>query len=307
MNPDGSNQREVTSELVPVSGFDVTGDGSTIAYAAGGVVKRMSIGGDSVQVTTAAGAFEYAPIFTPDGTAMVVARRDSTGADDGYWRIPTVSGADPSQVTTDGAPNLGSVALRGDELTNSPGAPSWAPRIAFSADGKTMLVVRGADDKVELVDMTNTNPPLVLGLSGNSAPIWEASSGAFYIVATPDQGATWSYFQVTTAGVVARVGAAAGDLAVAVNGGIAFVVGSSDGSNHLAFAVSATSTPSGLLTSDPTWSEGAPSFSPDGSLIVFGRFGVHSPTVSDGIWIVAPNGSGLTKLATDGAYPRWLP
>jgi hypothetical protein len=307
MNPDGSNQREVTSELVPVSGFDVTGDGSTIAYAAGGVVKRMAIGGDNVQVMTATGAFEYAPIFTPDGTAVVVARRDATGADQGYWRIPTVSGADPSQVTTDGAPNLGSVSLHGDELTSSPGVPSWAPRAAFSADGNKMLVVRGADDRVELVDMTNANPPLILGLTGNSAPIWDAASSAFYVVATPDQGATWSYFQVTTAGVITRMGAAAGDLAVGVNGGVAFAVSNPDGSTHLAFAVSASSAASGLLTSDPTWSEGAPSFSPDGSLIVFGRFGVHSPTVSDGIWIIGPNGSGLTKLATDGAYPRWLP
>ena len=45
MNPDGSNQREVTSELVPVTAFDVSGDGATIAYSAGGIVKRMSVTG----------------------------------------------------------------------------------------------------------------------------------------------------------------------------------------------------------------------------------------------------------------------
>jgi hypothetical protein len=45
MNPDGSNQREVTSELAPVTGYDISGDGLTIAYAAGGVVKKMSIAG----------------------------------------------------------------------------------------------------------------------------------------------------------------------------------------------------------------------------------------------------------------------
>ena len=43
MNPDGTNPREVTSELVPVSGYDISGDGTTIAYGAGGVVKKMSL------------------------------------------------------------------------------------------------------------------------------------------------------------------------------------------------------------------------------------------------------------------------
>jgi len=152
-----------------VSGFDVSGDGNTIAYAAGGVVKRMAIDGDNVHVLTAAGAFDYAPEFTPDGTAIVVGRRDPTGADQGYWRIPIVSGVDPRQVSPDGAPGLGSVALHGDELTGSPGETSWAPRAAFSADGNAMLLVRGNDNAVELVDMTGVNPAAGAGAYGQFA------------------------------------------------------------------------------------------------------------------------------------------
>jgi hypothetical protein len=307
MNPDGSNQREVTSELVPVNGFDVSGDGNAIAYGAGGAVKRMGIGGDNLQVLTATGSFGYAPAFTPDGTALVVGRRDATGADQGYWRIPIVSGADPSQVVPDGAPGLGSVTLRGDELTGTPGEPSWAPRAAFSTDGKTMLVVRGIDSAVELVDMTGISPPVVLGLVGNSRPIWDPQADAFYVVATPDQGATWSYFRVTTGGATTRIGPAAGDLTISVNGTVAFAVRAADGSTHIGFASSADAATSSLLTDDPAWSEGSPSLSPDGSLIVFGRFGTRSATASGGIWIIGPNGTGLTNLATDGAYPRWLP
>jgi Tol biopolymer transport system component len=62
-----------------------------------------------------------------------------------------------------------------------------------------------------------------------------------------------------------------------------------------------------LLTADPTFSEVSPSFSPDGSMIVFGRFGTTSPTASAGIWTIRPDGTELTNLALDGAYPRWLP
>ena len=282
MNPDGSNQRQVTDELVPVSGFDVSGDGNTIAYAAGGVVKRMSIDGSNMHVITPAGSFDYAPEFTPDGTAIVVGRRDATGADQGYWRIPIISGADPSQVSPDGAPGLGSVALLGDELTGSPGESSWAPRAAFSADGNTMLFVRGVDSAVELVDLTGANKPVVLGLMGNSRPIWDSQSNVFYVVASTDGGATWSCYQVTSGGVTTRVGAAAGDLTVAVNGSVAFAVRNADGSTDLDFASSGGAAMSSTLTTDPTWSDGSPSFSPGGSLIVFGRFESKDPTASGG-------------------------
>jgi Tol biopolymer transport system component len=307
MNPDGSNQRQVTAELVPVSGFDVSGDGNTIAYGAGGVVKRMGIGGDNLQTLTANGSFEYAPAFIPDGTALVVGRRDSRGADQGYWRIPLVSGADQKQVVPSGAPGLGSVALRGEGLTGTAGEPAWAPRAAFSADGTSMLVVLGSDNTVELVDMTGARQPVKLSLAGNSRPVWDLIDNAFYVAATPDQGLIWSYWRVSVSGATIRIGPAAGDLTTSLDGRMAFTVLAADGSTHLAFTASAANGNVGLLTNDPTWSEFSPSFSPDGSTIVFGRFGAASPTASAGIWIIRPDGTELTNLAIDGAYPRWLP
>ena len=307
MNPDGSNQRQVTAELVPVSGFDISGDGNTIAYGSGGVVKRMGIGGDNLQTLTAAGSFEYAPAFVPDGTALVVGRRDSRGADQGYWRIPLVSGADQRQIAPDGAPGLGSVALGDEGLTGAVGEPAWAPRAAFSADGTSMLIVLGFQNAVELVDMAGVRQPVKLSLAGNSRPVWDQIDDAFYVAATPDQGSSWSYWRVSVSGATIRIGPAAGDLTASVKGSMAFVVRSADGSTHLAFTASAANGTVGLLTNDPTWSEVSPSFSPDGSMIVFGRFSTTSPTASAGIWIIRPDGTELTNLAIDGAYPRWLP
>ena len=307
MNPDGSNQREVTAELVPVSGFDISGDGNALAYGAAGQVKRMKLDGSNLQVVTPSGFFDYAATFTPDGTALVVARRDATGADLGFWRIPTVSGADSKQVAPDGAPNLGSVTLKGDGLTSSPGEPAWAPRAAFSADGKTMLVVRGLDNALELVDLTGANPPQAVGLVGASRPIWDPQSEAFYAVGTSDKGITWARWRISVTGMADRIADAVGDLSVAYDGGLASVVRGADGSTHVASSVSAGSQNWSVLTTDPNWSEGSPSFSPDGSRIVFGRFGTRTPTISGGIWIVGPDGGGLQNLATDGAYPRWMP
>jgi hypothetical protein len=307
MNPDGSNPRQVTAELVPVSGFDVSGDGSAIAYTAGGVVKRMGIGGDNMQVVTASGRFEYAPAYTPDGTGLVLGRRDPGGIDKGYWRIPLISGADVKQLLPDGAPGLASVTLGGDGLTDSAGRPSWAPRVAFSTDGKAMLIVRGSDDSVELVDMTGAATPVKLSIKGNSRPVWVQTDSSFYVVGTSDNGASWAYWRVSTTGGAIRIGPAAGDLSATADGRLALLVSGSGGATHLGFASNASSGSVALLTQDATWSERSPSFSPDGSQIVFSRVGAQSLTVSAGIWVVNSDGTALLNLATDGAYPRWMP
>jgi dipeptidyl aminopeptidase/acylaminoacyl peptidase len=305
MNPDGSNQREVTAELVPVSGFDVSGDGTTIAYGAGGIVKKMAIGGDKAQTLTPSGDNEYAPAITPDGTGLIVGRRDSQGADLGYWRYSLGAGADPEQVSVDGAPGLGSVALGGDDLTDQPGMPAWFGRAAFSGDGLVMLVVRGSDNAVELIDLKGIAKPQKLSLFANSRPIWVASENAFFVSATEDKGGAGSYYRVTAAGVATEIGPSASDLAG--NGrGIALLIKAGDGSAHVAYLTQAGGSPT-LLTTDPTFTETSPSFSPDGSTLVFGRVASRSPGFSAGIWTVKPDGTGLTNLSTDGAYPRWLP
>ncbi len=306
MNPDGSNQRQVTSELVPVSGFDFSGDGTTIAYAAGGVVEKMSVGGSNLTTLTASGNIEYAPLFTPDGTRLVVARRDATGADLGYWRIPLTSGDEAKQIVPDGAPGLGSAAMMGEQLTGQQGASQWATRAAVSADGATMLVVRGLDNAVEVVDLSGAHQPTKVNLVGNSRPIWVASSDAFLVTATDSQGVIWSSWRITEAGEISRVLPSVGDLSGS-GAGLAFVVETSDGSAHLTYSASSTSADSIVLTTDSTWNEYSPSISPDGAKIVFGRVLSQIPTMSAGIWVVNKDGSGLTNLSTDGAYPRWLP
>jgi Tol biopolymer transport system component len=313
MNPDGTNPRQVTWELARVSGFDVSGDGSTIAYGAGGVVRKMSIGGDGLQTLTASTDLEYAPTFTPDGTGLIVGRRDGTGADLGYWRIPMITGTDPKQVTTDGAPNLGSTGVTGDGLTGKPGLSAWESRAAFSPDGSTMLIVRGSDSVAMLVDMTGATPPRTLNIVGDSEPVWVQSDAAFYVVGTADGGATWLYWRVTGDGVATSIGPAVSDIDTAgetagqtAGQAIALIVRAGDGSIHLAYSARPGG-PLEPLTNDPAYSEMSPSFRPDGQMVVFGRVRSQAPTLSAGIWIVKPDGTGLTNLSLDGTFPRWLP
>ena len=306
MNPDGSNQREVTSELAPVTGYDISGDGLTIAYAAGGVVKSMPIAGANPTTLTPNDDVEYAPTITPDGTGVIVGRRDANGTDMGYWRYPVVSGGgDIKQVATDGAPAPTSTQLRQGSLAGLPGMPAWAPRAAFTADGKMILLVRGADDEVELIDTTGATEPIKLSLKGDSRPIWDQADGTFYLAASNDEGATYGCLRVTTTGSMTSCGVAATDVA---NSGreLALIVKSADASYHLSYTAVAggLSTP---LTYDPSFAESSPYFSPSGSAVVFARVGSQSTSVSAGIWTINVDGTGLTILSTDGSSPRWVP
>ena len=169
-----------------------------------------------------------------------------------------------------------------------------------------MLLVRGADDGVELVDMTGANNTITnLNLQGNSRPVWVQADNAFYMAGSDDKGATWSYWRVTLAGSSTKVGVATSDV-VASGRSLALILRAHDGSSHVGYISSAGGSET-LLSGDPSFSESAPSFSPDGSAVVFGRVSSLSPGVSAGIWKVNVDGTGLTNLSPDGHAPRWIP
>jgi hypothetical protein len=148
----------------------------------------------------------------------------------------------------------------------------------------------------------------MLSLVGNSRPVFDPVDDAFYVTATADKGATWSYWRVTKQGVATKMAPAVSDLAMTGTtiGGLALIAKTPDGTDHLAYATRPDSVPK-LLTTDPSLIELSPSFSPDGSLIVFGRALAMDPASSSGIWVIGAGGANLVNLATDGAYPRWIP
>src|SRR5439155_1598041 len=98
MNPDGSNPRQITSELVPLSGYDVSPDGGTIAYSAGGLVHVVRVDGSDARTVTTSGHWDYSPTFSPDARSVLVARvADGTGpvASDGRGGLALLAGSGP--------------------------------------------------------------------------------------------------------------------------------------------------------------------------------------------------------------------
>jgi Tol biopolymer transport system component len=308
MNPDGSNPRQLTTDLSPVAGFDVTGDGSRVAWSAGGVVNVMQMDGTNQQTITAPGQHEYAPRFTPDGRALLVGRRDASGADLGFWLIP-LDGGDPSQVLASGAPPLGSSLLEGDGSSAGEGSPVWAPRAAFDPVGRHLALTTGSGE-VWVVDLTAAAPAAVAedtGIVAQDGPVWSSFANRFVVIGREGQEPRDSLWTVGTDGATLRRASADGSVAVTPEGSVAYLVRGFGAATHVGVArMTNPASVRSLTTGVDIWDRW-PTFSPDGKVILFGRVPGSNADVSAGIWTVDVATGAITALTTDGAYPRWLP
>ena len=310
MNPDGSAPRQLTTGLAPVSGFDVTVDGSRVVYASGGAVRTSRIDGTEAAVLTGDDVLEYGPRFSPDERSLLVARRDATGADLGWWLVPLEDGAgEERQLFPSGAPPLGSTALQGDGLEAREGMPAWSSRAAWDPTGQWLLLTT-ATGEVVLIDTTAAEPATgvtATGLVGQAGGAWSAAGSRFVVVAREAAGTTEALYTIDLDGTVRRRLDAVGSVATAEDGSVVFLVRDSAGGTHVALGgVEGDRQPQPLTSGGGLWDRW-PTFSPDGRAILFGRVFPEGGTESAGIWTVNPNGGSPVALTTDGAYPRWLP
>ena len=311
MNPDGSAQRQLTSGLAPVSAFDVTVDGSRVAFASGGVVRLMGIDGSDESVLTADGRFEYAPRFSPDGRRLLVARRAEDGADAGWWLVPLdATAGDEVQLLPGGAPPLGSTTLAGDGLEASPGLPVWASRAAWEPSGRWLLLTT-AQGGVALVDLeAGAERVTAVALGSSSAPAWSPVDEAFLVVGRSPDAEVDALYSVGLDGSVTERPPAVGSVAVDADGRVALLVEDDDGVARLAVGRTTGSQPLQPLeplADDEELADRAPAFGPDGTVVLFGRVRGDGLT-SAGIWSIDARGDAdPVRLTMDGAYPRWLP
>ncbi len=313
MNPDGTNQRQLTVELTPVSSFDTSADGSQIAFAAAGVVTVMGIDGSGLRrLTVDDGRLEYGPEFTPDDTHLTLARRDPSGGDLGLWLVPAPgTSGNERQILDHGAPPPGSGTLTGDGISDEGSSTPWTPRLAVDPVSAVALVV-GADGAPWLVDLdvpgTGVVPaPIPVLVHGAGAPVWAPGRGAFLVAGSGGDGQV-GLFGVDIVGHISLMAGTAGaegpialgpheELAVAVHGTAVIerllVVDRAGSTRTLAVSVGRVD----------RW----PSYSPDGGALLVGRTVVGQPTLSDGIWLIEAGGATERQLTSDGAFARWIP
>ncbi|MES2210883.1 MAG: Ig-like domain-containing protein [Chloroflexota bacterium] len=316
MNPDGTNQRQLTVELLPVTSYDATADGARLVYAAGGLVKIMSIDGSGLRrVTADDGRLEYGAVLVPGDSQVVLARRDSSGADLGYWLVPLpgTSGQE-RQLLGSGAPAPDSASLGGDGIGATDRTPPWVPRIAFDPSGRTALIVT-SEGEVQVVDLRDPGaiggdvaPPIRVALVGQAAPIWVPARDAFVLAATRSSGGAPTLVSVDVRGRIGTVAdsvGAGGPVALSADGSLAFVVRQADGRAVLRrISISGVVQDiAGLPGRDDRW----PAFAPDGRTLMVARSLITQPTVSDGIWRIDLATGEARRLTVDGAYGRWIP
>ncbi len=316
MNPDGTNQRQLTTELVPVSGFDATPDGALVVYSAGGVMSVIGIDGGEFRRVTDEGRFEYAPVLTPADGRLIVGRRGADGADLGYWLVPLPgTPGDERQLLDHGAPPLGSADLGGEGIGGTDGTPGWMPRTAIDPTGRWALLVTAGGEPV-IVDLTpsaEAAPSVPVSLVADSAAAWSPRHDAFIVAATADGSlgsATSMLWTIATDGGITAIpgmDGAVGPVGVNSDGSIAVTIrGAGTHSAGIAVLAPGATTVSRL---DPTeaFDDRWPAFSPDGNTILIGRTFVIRPDDADGIWSVDLATETVLQLTTDGAYARWLP
>lgn len=74
------------------------------------------------------------------------------------------------------------------------------------------------------------------------------------------------------------------------------------------YQVDAATGESQPLVVDPNYAQGAISWSPDGSRLLFQRYPAYpTPKAETSIWIYDAASKSLTQVASDGFFPQWLP
>ncbi|HEX5590132.1 MAG TPA: Ig-like domain-containing protein [Candidatus Limnocylindrales bacterium] len=316
MNPDGTNPRQLTTELAPVSGFDATREGSIVVYAAGGVVSVIGIDGDDVERLTPDDTYEYGPVITPDDAWVIVARRGPDGGDLGFWLVPLPgTDGDERRLAPTGAPPIGSAGLSGDGVGEPYALPPWMPRAAVDPTGRWAILVTASGQPVvvDLIEGPLAGPPVPVDLVTDAAAAWSPRHGAFVVTGTQagdPQSRPSALWQVGTDGairVVEGTDGAVGSVGVAEDGSLAMTLREAAGTPAgIAVLPPAASTISRYPTAagfDDRW----PAFSPGGGTILIGRTFTVRPEDADGIWSIDLETGTVRQLSTDGVYARWLP
>jgi len=310
MNPDGTNQRELTVELAPVTSFDVTADGGSVVYAAAGVVTIRSIDGREIRrLTVDDGRHEYAPVFTPDDGAVLLGRRDPNGVDLGFWVVPLSAASGPERRVLDhGAPPLGSTAPTDGGINVADGTPVWMPRVAFDSEGRYAFLVSADGSAFVLSLGIDPAPPIPVAILGAAGPVWVPDRAAFVIAGAGPASANRSLYAVSSRGkatVLPGTDGAVGPVALAADGSLAVLRVDGAGARSI-LLVAPSGTVRALLSPagrDDRW----PTYSPDGATLLVGRAHTAQRAGSDGIWLVDVSSGAARQLATDGIYGRWIP
>jgi hypothetical protein len=323
MNPDGSNQRQLSAELSPITGYAVSPDGRSFITGDGAAVVWQRSDGSDRRLLTDPGVLEFDAAFSPDGTVITFGRADPTlGSGLGLWMRDS-DGTDPRPF------ELPSGQVPSPSAAESTPVPLLrAPRM--SPDG-TALAFVDESGRVAILDLElkqlATAPFVAL-----SDPTWLPDGSGVLVAGLPGGSATdpglqphsavaildpasreLSAAQVAALHVVrmnrfaasvrpTAFGAGAARPAVDAGGRYAFIrLAGVEVDSGALWVASAPDDAGEEIVVPAGGRPGSPSFAPEpGSLVI----GQPEP---GGVWLLDLATRSGRRLSEDGWLPRWLP
>jgi len=323
MNPDGSNQRQLSTELSPVTSFAVSPDGRVFVVGDGAAVVWERADGTARRVLTDPAVVEFDAAFSPDGSLITFGRADpSRGTGLGLWQRDA-DGSDPRPIELPAGP----------AASPSAGEPASIPLLRaprISPDGTALAFVdqsgRVAILDLELQQVTSaafvalseptwlpdSSGVLVAGVGAGSVIDTNYELHSAVAVLDPGSGSLESA-QLASVRIVQMDRAATSVRATAFGGGAARPAVDPRG-RYAYIRLEGSETDAGRLWVSQALDDagaamvvtsgggaGSASFAPEpGSMVV----GEAKP---GGVWLLDLATGDAQQLAGDGWLPRWLP
>ncbi|HET9878695.1 MAG TPA: Ig-like domain-containing protein [Candidatus Limnocylindria bacterium] len=328
MNPDGTNQRQVTAELSPVTDYAVAPDGRSLVVGDGATLVEQLVDGRDRRLLTDEAHLEFDPAYAPDGRTIAFGRADATtGAGLGIW-LRGVAGGEaaaltpPDELTGDATPSPSSAA--------SPLPTPLLREPAYAPDGAALAYVdtAGRVAMVELPADRLTTAPVAA-----SGPLtWLPDSSGVLIVGTRldgpiDEGdgprhepglpvqpldpagtngvEVLRLFRGSQRAQATSFADGAARLAVDGNGRVASIVLDRAGSGGQIWISTAGGGAHAAVGANGTLHATWVAFTPERGTLIVAR--ATEDGVPLGIFLVDLDTGRAERLTADGSRPRWLP
>ncbi len=332
MNPDGTNQRQLSAELSPMVDYAVAPDGRAFVVGDGAVLVWERADGSARRLLTDASVLEFDPAFAPDGSSITFGRADlALGTSLGLW-TRNADGGDPRpiELPTEAAASASPSASARVPLLRAPRISPDGTALAFVDDAGRVVIL-------DLVKRQLSAAPFV----ALCEPIWLPDSSAVVVSGLPaGSGADPRTYQprspvplldptalqpnaaqlpamrvVLLARGASSVtptafGAGASRPAVDAAGQFAFIrLEGGDAASGSLWVSSAPNNAGDEVMRNPGAQAGSGSFTPEPDAMVISRVAAPSDgaRLTGGVWLVNVRSGEARRLSADGWLPRWLP